>query len=272
MQFLTALRFNFKEQLANRFAFGLLVVFVPLWYWLLGVITPGDAVPFKFGPTGTLLQVNGHRLVLLTAGLNVLAMILGFMFFHSARKSLAFDRRLTRAGLGRIGFMAAKGLALATVTAVLALYTLLVLLAFWHFPGNVFEVWLGFWSVSLIYGAFGLLLGMLLSSELAGFFIVIMLSQMDTFLQVPVDNPAANKAFLKFMPSYGAEQLSTAGGFAHVFAGKELLMSLGWFVAFLMIALGLFYVRTRHRSSLRVTASKLRSSEKIFTADVDSPS
>lgn len=249
-QFQIALKFSLKEQLNNRFALGLLVLFVPIWYWLLGVITPGDAVPFKFGPTGALLQANGHRLMLLTAGLNVLAMILGFMFFHSAHKSLTFDKRLTRAGLGRIGFIIAKALALGVVTAVLALYTLLILLAYWHMPNNLFEVWLGFWVVSLTYGAFGLLLGMLLSSELAGFFIVIMLSESDTFLQVPIGNPVANRAFLRFFPSYGAEQLSTAGGFTHVFAGKELLMSLAWFVGFLLTALIIFSIRTRYQNSL----------------------
>lgn len=253
-QFAAAIKFSLKEQLANRFALGLLVLFVPVWYWLLGVITPSDSVPFKFGPTGALLQVNGHKLILLTAGLNVLAMILGFMFFHSAHKSLAFDKRLTRAGLGRVRFIIAKALALDAVTAILALYTLLILLAFWHFPSNVFEIWLAFWLVALVYGAFGLLLGMLLNSELAGFFIVIMVSQMDVFLQVPIGNPAANKAFLAFFPSYGAEQLSTAGGFTHVFAGKELLLSFAWFVGFLLIALGIFYARTRYKSSLRTMA------------------
>ncbi|HEV2412625.1 MAG TPA: hypothetical protein VGS28_02345 [Candidatus Saccharimonadales bacterium] len=253
-QFGAAVRFSLKEQLTNRFALGLLVLFVPVWYWLLGIITPSNGIPFKFGPTGTLLQVNGHELILLTAGLNVLAMILGFMFFHSAHKSLVFDKRLTRAGLGRVSFIVAKGLALCVVTAVLALYTLAILLAFWHFPNNVFEVWLGFWLVSLVYGAFGLLLGMLLNSELAGFFIVIMVSQIDVFLQVPIGNPVANKAFLKFFPSYGAEQLSTAGGFTHVFANKELLMSLAWFVSFLLIALAIFYIRTRYKGSLRTVS------------------
>lgn len=255
-QFWAALNFSLREQLANRFALGLLVLFVPIWYWLLGAITPSDAVPFKFGPTGVLLQVNGHKLVLLTAGLNVLAMILGFMFFHSAHKSIDFDKRLTRAGLGRIGFILAKAIALGAVTALLALYTLLILLAFWHFPNNIFEVWLGYWSVSSIYGAIGLLLGMLLNSELAGFFIIIMLSQIDTFLQVPVGNPAANKAFLKFFPSYGAEQLSTAGGFTHLFAGGELLLSLGWFVGILVVAVAIFSMRTQYRSSLRKVAAR----------------
>ncbi len=249
-QFTAALKFSFKEQMTNRFAFGLLVVFVPIWYWMIGAITSGDAVAFRFRPTGNFIQANGHDLVLITAGLNVLTMILGFMFFHSAHRSLAFDKRLTRAGLTRFGFIAAKTVSLVVGTAVVALYTTLILIAFWHFPHNIFEVWLGFWMASLIYGAFGLLLGMLIDNELVGFFIVIMLSMMDTFLQNPIGNPAANKAFLAYFPSYGATQLDVAGGFTHTFANGEIWLSLGWFVSFLLLALGIFYMRTRRKSSV----------------------
>ncbi len=249
-QFFAALKFSFKEQIDNKFAFGLLVVFVPIWYWMLGIITPNTLVPFRFAPTGEFLQVNGHQLILLTAGLNVLAMILGFMFFHSAHKSLGFDRRLTRAGLTRVTFMLAKTLALMVVTAILAAYALAVLLVFWHFPHNIFEVWLSFWLISLLYGGLGLLLGLLVNNELVGFFTVIMVSQMDTFLQAPVDNPAANKLFLKFFPSYGSEQVTIAGGFTHRFATAQVLLSLVWFVIILLLALGIFYIRTRRKSSV----------------------
>lgn len=254
-QFLTVLKYNFKEQLTNRFAFGLLVVFVPIWYWMLGVITPSTPLAFRFRPTGAFLQANGHDLTLISAGLNLLTMILGFMFFHSAQRSLDFDKRLTRAGLHRFSFMAANTAALITVTAVTALYMVVVLMAFWHFPNNLFELWLGFWLVSLTYGSLGRILGMLLNSELPGFFFIVMFSMMDVFLQNPLGNPAANKPFLQYFPSYSAMQLSVAGGFTHIFAGTQVLLALSWFVSFLLIALGIFYLRTRTKSSVRDTTS-----------------
>ncbi len=254
-QFLAATKFSFKEQLANRFALGLLVLFVPIVYWMYGAVTPNDAVPFRFQPAGTFLSVNGHDLMYITTGLNVLALIIGFMFFHSAHKSLEFDKRLTRAGLGCLRFILAKILALAVVTAILSLYTLLILLIFWHSPHNIFVVWLSYWLISLVYGGFGLLLGMLLDSELAGFFIVIMFSQMDVFLQIPIDNPAANKTFLKFFPSYGAVQMSIAGGFTNNWAIKEALIGGSWAIVFLLIAFMIFYLRTRYRSSLKIIAN-----------------
>lgn len=248
-QFLTALRFSFKEQINNRFALGLLIVFVPVWFWMLGAITPNSPVPFKSVLTGELLQVNGHELVLLTSGFSALAMILGFMFFHSAHRSLIFDKRLMQAGFSRTRFVAAKALTLAVVTAVVALYTLGILLLFWHHPNNIFEVWIGFWSVSLVYGAFGLLLGMLIDNELVGFFLAIMVSMCDTGVQVPIGNPAANKDFLKFFPSYGAEQLGVSGGFTHHFASSQFALSLGWFIGFLLVGLGIFALRTRLKNN-----------------------
>jgi len=53
----------------------------------------------------------------------------------------------------------------------------------------------------------------LLKGELEGFFLVMMISLMDTLLQNPVGNPAANKEFLKFFPSYSSMQLTVAGEF-----------------------------------------------------------
>jgi ABC-2 type transport system permease protein len=247
MQFRTALKFNIKEQLTNRFAFGLLIVFVPLWYWLLGIITPGTPLSFRFRPTGTFIQANGHDLTLISAGLNLLTMILGFMFYHAAQRSLDFDRRLTRAGLNKLAFLAASTTAILMTTAVVALYMVLVLLLFWHFPHNIFEVWLGFWLVSLTYAGIGRVLGMLLTSELVGFFIIVMFSMTDVFLQNPLGNPAANKPFLEYFPSYSAMQLSVAGGFTRIFASKQVLLALGWFLSFLVLSLIVFSVRTRRR-------------------------
>lgn len=249
-QFITALKFSVKEQITNKFAFGLLIIFVPIWYWTLGAITPATPLSFRFRPTGTFIQANGHDLTLISAGLNLLTMILGFMFYHAAQRSLDFDRRLTRAGLNRLAFIAASTVTVLATTAAVALYMVLVLLLFWHFPHNIFEVWLGFWLVSLTYASIGRVLGMLLNNELVGFFIIVMFSMMDVFLQNPLGNPAANKPFLAYFPSYSAMQLSVAGGFTHIFAWSQVLLASCWFLSFLVIALCIFTVRTRRKSSV----------------------
>ena len=65
------------------------------------------------------------------------------------------------------------------------------------------------------YAALGLLIGVLVRGDLEGFFLIIMISLLDTFLENPVDNPLANKPMLEFFPSYSPTQFAAAGVFHH---------------------------------------------------------
>src|SRR5579883_3613222 len=87
---LTATRYALIEQGRNRFALGLLLIFVPFWFYFIGVLIPADAVDFKFWVTGALLHVNGQNLSYLSAGLNALTLIVGFMFFASTHKGISY--------------------------------------------------------------------------------------------------------------------------------------------------------------------------------------
>ncbi|HEX6122737.1 MAG TPA: hypothetical protein VFY89_06240, partial [Ktedonobacterales bacterium] len=227
--YLTAARYALSEQARNRFALGLLVIFVPVWDWLFGAIIPPDPVAFKLQSTGAYLQVNGRDLTVLTSGFNAITLIVAFMIFTAARRNAAFDRRLVLAGLRQPVAMAAKVTALVIVAAFVSLYASIVLVAFWH-PASLASVWLGYLLDALTYGALGLLLGVLISSELAGFFLIIMVSLMDTLLQAPIENPLANKDFLAGFPSYGPMQVAVSGGFGHGVSGGAVLLALVWFV------------------------------------------
>lgn len=249
-QFTTSLYFSIKEQLTNKFAFGLLVVFVPLWYWLLGLITDNSTLEFRLRSVSSLVKINGHDLTLITAGMNVLTMILGFMFFHATRQSLPFDGRLTKAGLSRTKFLLAKVLTMVITTGVVALYTVLVMICFWRFPNNIATVWLAFWLVSLMYAGLGFLLGLIVNNELVGFFVLIMVSMIDTFLQNPLGNPAANKDFLAYLPSYAPMQLAVQGGFLHRLPFGLVGLGALWIGGILLLSLLMFAFRTRRKSSV----------------------
>lgn len=241
---LTSVRFALIEQGRNRFALGLLLVFVPLWDWLIGALIPAGPVAFKLQSTGAFLQVDGHDLTVLTSGFNAITLIVAFMLFAATRRNAAFDRRLVLAGLPQPIALAAKVAAVVVVAALVSLYATIVLEAFWH-PSAFAAVWLGYGLDALIYGALGLLLGVLVSSELSGFFLIIMVSLMDTFIQAPVENPLANKAFLVDFPSYGPMQVAVSGGFGHGVPGGSVLLALAWFVGFALLGLVIFWWRTR---------------------------
>lgn len=246
---LTATRYALLEQWRNRLALGLLLVFVPLWYALFLLLTQGTTLVIKDWSTGQLLSVDGGNLTLLTAGLNAITLIIGFMFFTSTERGMPFDRRLVLSGYPQAVLVLGKLLALLVVTALIALYATLILFAFWRhgYPTQLPLVWLGFWSAALMYGAFGLLLGVLVTSELAGFFLVIMVSLIDTSLQNPLGNPLSNQPMLREFPSFGAMQLEVAGGFTRLFPWEDLGLALAWFAGFVVLGLLIFWWRTLAR-------------------------
>lgn len=249
---MTAARYTLLEQARNRLALALLLVFVPLWYALADLITtPAEAVDFKVRATGTVLHVSARHLTLLTQGLGALTLIIGFMLYSATRKGTAFDHRLVLSGYPQALLMLAKLATVAVVALLLSLYTSAVLYLFWQpgHPSAWINVWLGFLCAALTYGSLGLLLGVLVQNELAGFFLIIMMSLIDTQIQNPLGNPVAGGALVTRFPAYAATQLAVAGGFTHALLGRTVLLGLAWLAALALLGLLIFWWRTRARTA-----------------------
>ena len=238
----TAVRLSLAGQVRNRFAWILLVAFIPVWYLLIGSMIAHHGVGFSLRATGATLVVDGHNLTLITAGLNSITLITGFVVFAAVRRSRAFDRRLVLSGYRPAALIAAKtGGALVQAVAIGA-YATIIMLFFWR-PAAVWAVAVTFMLAAATYAALGLLIGVLVHGDLEGFFLIIMISLLDTFLQNPVDNPLANKPILEFFPSYGSTQFAAAGAFHHQVLASMAAVSLGWTAAFAL--LGLIVLRLR---------------------------
>ena len=247
-QFPTAWRFALRNQARNRLAAMLLVAFVPVWYLLMQAIAGHTPLTFRLYATGQILTVDSGHLTLISAGLNSITMITGFAIFAAIRRTLAFDKRLVFAGYRQATLIAAKTCAIAVIAAAVALYTAVVLLAFWRpGAGGWLAIWAGFTVMALTYGAFGLLLGVLVKGDLEGFFLIVMGGLMDTFLQNPLGNPLANKPILEWFPSFGPMQFAVGGAFAHQALWGHLALGLAWATAFAAGGLVIFQIRTRNR-------------------------
>lgn len=243
-RYLTATRYALYEQVRNRMALLLLIIFVPTWDYLFWLVISKDPLSFLFRATNVFIQVNGRDLSLLTAGLYAITLIVGFMLFTLTRKNTQFDCRLVLCGYPQSLLILAKLTALVAVAVVVSLYTSIVLLAFWH-PVSLPLVWLGFFCAALCYGALGLLLGVLVRGELEGFFLIIMISLIDTSLQNPLGNPVANQGFLKWFPSYAPMQFVVAGAFNQEIPWRYLLYSLAWPIGFALLGFAIFLWKTR---------------------------
>jgi hypothetical protein len=251
-QFPVAWRFALRNQSRNRLAGLLLVAFVPAWYLLMLAITGHPPLTFRLFATGRTLTVDGGHLTLISAGLNSVTIIVGFAVFAAIRRTLAFDKRLVFAGYRQATLIAAKISAIAVIAVAVAAFTSLVLLAFWR-PG--LPGWLAiaaaFTVIALAYGAFGLFLGVLVRSDLEGFFLIIMGGLMDTFLQNPLGNPLANKPVLEWFPSFGPTQFAVGGSLGHTARWGHLLLGLAWPAAFAAAGLVIFWFLTRTRVHTR---------------------
>ena len=240
----TAVRYLTAEYLRNRTALFLLVVLVPLWYLLMVAIMPHDPVSFRFGPTGGFLSVDSQGISVLTAGLNAITLIVGFLIFSTTKRGIGFDHRLVLCGYPQRILLDAKLTAMAVATCAVTGYATLVLLLFFR-PESILVVFLGLASTGIAYGTLGFLLSVLVRGELEGFFVIIMVSLIDTFLQNPVGNPVANKDFLTYLPSFGATQAYVAGGFTHMVPWDYLGVALVWPLGFIGLGVLTFARRTR---------------------------
>jgi ABC-2 type transport system permease protein len=249
-QFETAIRLTLAAQVRNRFAWILLVAFVPVWYLLAGSMTGHAGAVFKLRATGATLVVDGHNLILVTAGLSAITLITGFVVFAAVRRSLPFDRRLVLSGFRPAALIAAKTNAALVQAIAIGAYAAVVILFYWRPPG-LWTITLAFMLGAATYAAFGLLIGVLVRGDLEGFFLIIMISLLDTFFQNPVDNPLANKPILEFLPSYAPTQFAAAGAFHHQVLPGMIVLSLAWTAA--LALLGLVVLRLRMPRPARVT-------------------
>jgi ABC-2 type transport system permease protein len=248
----TAIRLTLAAQVRNRLAWILLVAFVPVWYLLVGATITHGTASFRLRAIGTSIVVDAHNLTLITAGLSAITLITGFVVFAAVRRSLPFDRRLVLSGYRHGVLIAAKTSAALAQAVGIGVYAAAVMLAFWR-PAGVWAVAVAFMLGAATYAAFGLLIGVLVRGDLEGFFLIIMISMLDTFLENPVDNPLGNHSVLQFFPSYGPTQFAAAGAFDHQALASMAAVSLAWTAAFALA--GLVVLRLRLPRPPRVAAA-----------------
>jgi ABC-2 type transport system permease protein len=238
----TAIRLTLAAQVRNRLAWILLVAFVPVWYLLIGAMMSHADTGFRLRATGASIVVDGHDLSLITAGLSAITLITGFVVFAAVRRSRPFDRRLVLSGYRHSALIAAKTTAALAQAVGIGAYAAVVMLFFWR-PAGIWAIAAAFILGAATYAAFGLLIGVLVRGDLEGFFLIIMISMLDTFLENPVDNPVANKPILEFFPSYAPTQFAAAGAFHHQVLASMASLSLAWTVAFALLGLAVLRLR-----------------------------
>ncbi|MFD3729960.1 ABC transporter permease [Streptomyces sp. NPDC058632] len=250
-RFALATGFALTEHGRNRFAMVLVTLFVPLWTTLAYLAMPDTPAPMRLRATGETLAPHGNELTEISGALNAVTLITGFMMFAATFSGNRFDRRLAMAGYPRAHLVLAKVTALALISAAVAAYATAVTCLAWT-PRQPLLLAAALFSAGLTYGALGVGFGSVLRREVEGMFAIVMTSIIDLALQNPITSSGADNPIMRYLPSYGAMQASTAAGFSTNPVPRHLAIQLTWFAGAALIALVGF--RRSTRSALPVNA------------------
>jgi ABC-2 type transport system permease protein len=241
---LKAVGFEAAQHARNRLALVLVVFFIPVWLAIVRGIIPGRPIVYQSRIAPAPVTVDASQLALISADLNAVTLIIGFMLFAAVRRSREFDQRLVLAGYSRPCLLLAKLIALVLVALVVSCYATVVLSMFTdpRQPGLLF---VSLFSSGLVYGGLGVALGVAVSTELAGMFVIIMVSLVDVMVQNPVINPGRNQTALQFLPTYGPMQSAVAGTFTGGGSFGYVMLGPLWLLVFAAFGLAAFYLRTK---------------------------
>ncbi|EFE65130.1 hypothetical protein ABT269_33985 [Streptomyces viridosporus] len=250
--YLVACRYALLAVAKNRLAAVLLIVFIPLWITVAKTLTTPKTFPFRLRATGTWLRAGGDEITMISGSLNAVSLLVGFLMFSAARRTRAFDRRLTAAGYSRTALVGSKLTTLLVASVLVSAYATAWMLLFWS-PLQPFLLGLAVLADCLVYGAMGMCLALFLPGEVEGLVTIIMVSIIDLAPQNPVASTTADKALVELLPSYGSLQTSLAAGFTRQVTLSPLLThSVVWLAVMTVTALAAFVLRTRtHQPSGR---------------------
>ncbi|WP_328940038.1 hypothetical protein OG288_12140 [Streptomyces tauricus] len=210
--------------------------------------TSDQVVRIRLDAISTPVFAPASQVGQVASALGAITMVAGFIAFTETFQSREVDRRLLLAGYPRLPMLLAKLAAVALTAALLGLYTTILL---WiSLPvRHAVPLALALAGAGLVYGGIGLLLGSLVRGELEGFFLIIMLSLVDTGLQNPVFNTLMDVAGVSALPLYGVNQLALSSALTSQSAWSHGLLSLTWSAATGALALLVLHAHRPSRAS-----------------------
>ena len=239
-----ATKYEISQHSRNRVALTLIVVFIPVWLTLMHVIIPAGPVEYYHNITGNTVTLDGNRLTMISGAMNAVTLIIGFMMFSAVRRSADFDRRLVLAGYARSAILLAKLLALLAAAGIVSLYATVVLVLFWV-PHLLVPFFLSLTLSGLTYGGIGIVLGLVFRTDLAGMFLIIMISLVEVMVQNPIITPSSRSGVIVLLPTYGSMQNAVGAAFTGDLSVGYFLLGLLWLSVAAALGLIVFHRRTR---------------------------
>ncbi|WP_030037973.1 hypothetical protein [Streptomyces resistomycificus] len=214
--FTELLRCTLLGHLRNRLALVLAVAFIPVWIAVARLCTSDVVVRVWLDAVSAPVSARASQVGQVASALGAITMVAGFITF----------------------------------TETCLLYTFYTTILLWiSLPvRHTGPLALALAGAGLAYGGIGLLLGSLVRGELEGFFLIIMLSLVDTGLQNPVFNTLMDVTGVAALPLYGVNQLALSSALTPHVPWSHGLLSLTWSATTAALALLVLHTHRPSRS------------------------
>jgi hypothetical protein len=236
-----------RDLARNRVA-AVLLLAIPVLLLLLVYATTGEReIPFRLAAIGAGPLTGNEREMSLVfialAAISGVSAYLGFLLLH---RPLAADRRLVFEGYSPGELMLAKLVVVVAAAAVVAAYVAALLPLFARLSG-MRGIFLGFLLGSLVYAAFGLVLGAAARRDVEGMLVILLVVNVDAgWLQNPVFFAHAhNHELIRLLPAHHPGQVAMISAFAEAGLGPSVVGSVSYALLLTAVAASVYLWRVR---------------------------
>ncbi len=215
-----------REILRSPLTVTLLFVIPVVFFGVVAYTTSTDPMVFGLPSVShqAMVSVDQRQASLVVIGSAAVGFLAAFLMMSVMQRNAPAHRRLVLGGQPVGEILLAKALVLGVTAGVVALFVG-VLLRFWFEPLHGGVVLLGLFSIGLVYGAYGMLVGSAARRDLEGILLVVLLANIDAgWLQNPVYyTNAPNSEFIRTLPAFYPVQAAIIGSFTDHAAWGALL-------------------------------------------------
>ncbi len=206
------------------------------------VVVDADAPPLPYLLDRQVIVASARGLSTLQMMFTGIAFVASFVGFSLVLNSHTLDKRLVTVGYRPYEVMGAKLLLLFSIVLPLLAYTFTFSLLF-YVPTDSLSVVVGLLLGSLIFGALGILFGLVFKNKLAATYAVLITVVVDVgFLESPVFSDLYTARFMTAMPGFYPMRLIVEAGFQTVrHSWDHIIHGMAYFSLLMVLGLVLFW-------------------------------
>jgi len=219
-------KMTLREILRSPLTITLLFVIPLVFFAVVAYTTSTDPVVFGLPAVSdkTVISVDQRHASLVVIGSAAVGFLSAFMMMTVMQRNAQAHRRLILGGQPVTEMLFAKFLVLGVTAGAVTLFVG-ILLRIWFEPLHWGVTVQGLFTIGLVYGAYGMLVGSIARRDLEGILLVVLLANIDAgWLQNPVYySNAPNSEFIRILPAFYPVQAAIIGSFTDFAAWGAIL-------------------------------------------------